>query len=76
MGYDSKFMAKVKKPTKELKVFKPALCLFRIQSKVGSFCSCRLNLNSEQVSGLCVCTDERWIEGCPLLKNNFVVVKN
>lgn len=24
----------------------------------------------------CCCTDDRWIKGCPLLNNNFVVVKN
>jgi len=30
----------------------------------------------EKDPGFCVCSDERWIEGCPLLNKDFIVVKN
>ncbi|GAF83116.1 unnamed protein product, partial [marine sediment metagenome] len=30
----------------------------------------------DNVDATCCCTDERWIEGCPLLNSDFIVVKN
>ena len=30
----------------------------------------------EDANATCCCTDERWIEGCPLLNSSFVVEKN
>ena len=30
----------------------------------------------ESASDFCVCTDEQWIEGCPLLNDSFQVVKS
>lgn len=30
----------------------------------------------EEAEGFCVCTDELWLEGCPLLNSSFMIEKN
>lgn len=30
----------------------------------------------DDADAFCCCTDEQWLEGCPLLKDSFIVVKN
>ena len=32
--------------------------------------------SKEKVDAACFCIDDRWIEGCPLLEDDFKIVKN
>lgn len=68
-----------KKSVKKIIAFSPEQCPFRIYASQfltendGEICGLNISLGKGAV---CICTSKRWIQGCPLLINDIVVVKN
>lgn len=49
--------------------------LHKTVERFGSICGRKISY-IEDADTTCCCTDDRWIEGCPLLKDDFKIMKN
>ena len=62
-----------------IRVFSPEKCPFRYTALYydadQDYCNLAQKEHIEIGDEICFCSDDRWIEGCPLLIDNFLISK-